>query len=242
MNCARHGIRGPGHLRTWGAGGAMLWCHKGVTYDIWGDRRLRGSLVLMISEETEVFMGPWEPCWGVFSLTISEETGFSWVSSPYDVWGDGGLQESLVLMISEERGGSSWVSGLYDIWGNGGLHGSLVFTISEEMGVFMGLWSLWCLRRWGSLVLLISEETRGPCWQVFFQFLSRVWLFVTWWITAHQASLSITSSRSLLKLRSIEWVMPSNHLILCSQGSSNKLNPSFVHNTFVKNNHFFVWS
>ena len=35
------------------------------------------------------------------------------------------------------------------------------------------------------------------------------------WISAHQASLSITNSRSLLKLMSIESVMPSNHLILC---------------------------
>ena len=35
------------------------------------------------------------------------------------------------------------------------------------------------------------------------------------WTTAHQASLSITNSRSLLKLMSIEWVMPSNHLIVC---------------------------
>ena len=38
---------------------------------------------------------------------------------------------------------------------------------------------------------------------------------VTPWTAAHQASLSITNSRSLLKLRSIESVMPSNHLILC---------------------------
>ena len=35
------------------------------------------------------------------------------------------------------------------------------------------------------------------------------------WTTAHQASLSITNSRSSLKLMSIEWVMPSNHLIVC---------------------------
>ena len=48
-----------------------------------------------------------------------------------------------------------------------------------------------------------------------FQSLSRVWLFATPWITAHQASLSITNSRNLSKLMSIESVMPSNHLILC---------------------------
>ena len=46
------------------------------------------------------------------------------------------------------------------------------------------------------------------------QSLSRVWLFVTPWITAHQASLSITNSRSSLRLTSIESVMPSSHLIL----------------------------
>ena len=47
------------------------------------------------------------------------------------------------------------------------------------------------------------------------QLLSRVRLFATPWIAAHQASLSIANSRSLLKLISIESVMPSKHLILC---------------------------
>ena len=47
------------------------------------------------------------------------------------------------------------------------------------------------------------------------QSLSHIWLLVTPWTTAHQASLSITNSRSLLKLMSIELVMPTNHLILC---------------------------
>ena len=48
-----------------------------------------------------------------------------------------------------------------------------------------------------------------------FQSLSRVQLFVTPWTAACQASLSITNSQSLLKLMSIELVMPSKHLILC---------------------------
>ena len=48
------------------------------------------------------------------------------------------------------------------------------------------------------------------------QSLSRVWLFATPWTVAYQASLSITNSQSLLKLMSIELVMPSNHLILYS--------------------------
>ena len=47
------------------------------------------------------------------------------------------------------------------------------------------------------------------------QSLSSVWLFETPWPAAHQASLSIINSQSLLKLMSIEPVMPSNHLILC---------------------------
>ena len=47
------------------------------------------------------------------------------------------------------------------------------------------------------------------------QSLSRVQLFTTPWITAHQASLSITTSRSSLRLTSIESVMSSSHLILC---------------------------
>ena len=48
-----------------------------------------------------------------------------------------------------------------------------------------------------------------------FQSLSRVRLFVTPWIAACQASLSITISQSSLKLTSIELVMPSSHIILC---------------------------
>ena len=47
------------------------------------------------------------------------------------------------------------------------------------------------------------------------QLLSHVLLFTTPWTAVCQASLSITNSRSLLKLMSIESMMPSNHLILC---------------------------
>ena len=47
------------------------------------------------------------------------------------------------------------------------------------------------------------------------QLLSHVWLFATPWTTAHQASLSITNSYTLLNLMSIMLVMPSSHLILC---------------------------
>ena len=50
---------------------------------------------------------------------------------------------------------------------------------------------------------------------VIVQFVSHVQLFATPWTAAHQTSLSITNSQSLLKLMSIESVTPSNHLILC---------------------------
>ena len=55
------------------------------------------------------------------------------------------------------------------------------------------------------------------CWLFYMlvQSLSPVWLFVTPWTAARQASLSITKSWSSLRLMSIESVMPSSHLILC---------------------------
>ena len=58
------------------------------------------------------------------------------------------------------------------------------------------------------------------------QSLSCVWLFVTPWTAAHQTSLSITNSKSLLKLMSIESVMPSNHLILCCSLLLSSIFPS----------------
>ena len=62
----------------------------------------------------------------------------------------------------------------------------------------------------------VRDVKQRQTWKVAVaQSLSRVWLFVTPWTAAHQASLFITNSRSLLKLKSIESVMPSNHLILC---------------------------
>ena len=57
-----------------------------------------------------------------------------------------------------------------------------------------------------------EAPTRGA---VVVQLLSRVRLFVTPWAVARQASLSFTVSWSLLKLMSIDSVMPSSHLILC---------------------------
>ena len=62
------------------------------------------------------------------------------------------------------------------------------------------------------------------------QSLSSVQLFVTPWRAAHQASLSIINCQSLLKLMSIESVMPSNHLTLCHP---LLLLPSIFHNIRV---------
>ena len=73
-----------------------------------------------------------------------------------------------------------------------------------------------------SLFLVLSNATetlhksRILCLQFsLVQSLSRVWLFVTPWTVAHQASMSITNSQSSLRFASIESVMPSSHLILC---------------------------
>ena len=71
-----------------------------------------------------------------------------------------------------------------------------------------------------------EHESKPSTWAFSFQFssvqlLSRVQLFATPWIAAHQASLSITNSQSLLKLMSIESVMPSSHLILCHPPAPN---------------------
>ena len=76
-----------------------------------------------------------------------------------------------------------------------------------EKGTLLHCWWEYTLVQslWGTLSVQFSSV----------QSLSHVWLFVTSWTKAQQASLSITSSWSLLKLMSIEPVMPSNHLILC---------------------------
>ena len=66
------------------------------------------------------------------------------------------------------------------------------------------------------IVPLIYLTSKQVCFLNFssVQSLSRVWLFGTPWLAARQASLSITNSRSSLRLMSIESVMPSSHLIL----------------------------
>ena len=72
--------------------------------------------------------------------------------------------------------------------------------------------------------LLVSFHYLGSFSSV--QLLSRVQLFVTLWTAACQASLSIINIQSLLKLMSIESVMPSNHLILCGPLLPPSVSPS----------------
>ena len=66
-----------------------------------------------------------------------------------------------------------------------------------------------------SCVFQVTSGSQEPIQFSSVQSLSRVRLFATPWIATHQASLSITNSRSSLRLTSIELVMPSSHLILC---------------------------
>ena len=65
------------------------------------------------------------------------------------------------------------------------------------------------------LRFFLQQFQKHSCSVSSVQSLSRVWLFVTPWIAARQASLSISNSQSLLKLMSIKSVMLSSHLILC---------------------------
>ena len=69
------------------------------------------------------------------------------------------------------------------------------------------------------------------------QLLNQVRLFVTPWTAARQASLSLTNTQSLLRLTSIELVMPSNHLILCSP-SLNHLIPFSHFQSFPESGSF----
>ena len=83
---------------------------------------------------------------------------------------------------------------------------------NKMLNIQMSYFLMWtsCPTRYLSLQILNQRLLHCSV-----QSLSRVWLFVTPWISARQASLSITNSRSSLRLTSVESVMPSSHLILC---------------------------
>ena len=90
------------------------------------------------------------------------------------------------------------------------------------LGSFITPYGILLIINWGILITIIAKCFRGDIdahikklYISSVQSLSRVRLFTTPWITARQASLSVSNSRSLLRLMSIESVMPSSHLILC---------------------------
>ena len=88
------------------------------------------------------------------------------------------------------------------------------FVTDTERKILMN--EIWGLQYIWEIHLYILIKKMERCYQIRSdQWLSRVRLFVTPWIAALQASLSITNSRSSLRLTSIESVMPSSHLILC---------------------------
>ena len=96
-----------------------------------------------------------------------------------------------------------------------GLFLFVIFFFNELLLFLICVWQRtialdwgWCLR--GEVQRRSRLETPSSV-----QSLHHVWLFATPWTAAHQTSLSITNSWSLLKLMSIESVMPSNHLLLC---------------------------
>ena len=88
---------------------------------------------------------------------------------------------------------------------------SVLLALSGNIISFCAFWPLIM----HPLPCAYFREPESPKVFLIVQSLSCVWLFATPWTAACQASLSITISQSLLKLMSIESVMPSNHLILC---------------------------
>ena len=99
------------------------------------------------------------------------------------------------------------------------IHCLTLLNIQQTPILYLYFWHLFCHLE--LLFLVISSCVEGLSFLLYCsefssdQFISCVWLFATPWTAARQASLSITNSRRLLKLMSIESVMPSNHLILC---------------------------
>ena len=104
--------------------------------------------------------------------------------------------------------------GIRELW----IKTAINYFIFSRMTKFQKTQHQMLVRVWNnknSYSLLQRPQNRMQNATLSVQSLSRVWLFVTPWIAARQASLSNTNSRSPPKLMSIKLVMPSNHLILC---------------------------
>ena len=153
--------------------------------------------------------------WILYQLSYQGSPFFSWISRS-DQRGSGGRVSGYQVWLQcgtlQVPGGSEW--------GQWRQHKGSEEALGVGSSILLSLWlfPLWlfppsCLSTLNAQVLclltLTSTHTLSSV-----QF-SCVWIFATPWTAAHQASLSITNSQSLLKLMSIESVMPSNHLILC---------------------------
>ena len=115
-------------------------------------------------------------------------------------------------------GGVSLISGLGRSLGGGFSNPVQISCLENSMG--RGVWWATVHRVAQSLTRLKQLSTRVNAQheilgQTVVQSLSRVRLFVTPWIAAHQAPLSFTVSQSLLKFMSLESVILSNHFMLC---------------------------
>ena len=97
-----------------------------------------------------------------------------------------------------------------------------MYVLQKKIHSFLSLdiFPCWPTPAFCSYLLYLFNVSRFPVLLVVVQLLSCVWLFVTPWTATLQASLSSTISQSFLKLKSIESVMLSNHLILCCPLSS----------------------
>ena len=96
-------------------------------------------------------------------------------------------------------------------------------VIDPYKGILLSRKTNGCMQQYGWLSIMLNERSQTkksrycmiPLTFSSVQLFTCVRLFATPWIATHQASLSITNSRSLPKLMSIKSVMPSSHLFLC---------------------------
>ena len=120
----------------------------------------------------------------------------------------------VTLIMFRSKGKVAWWEGL---WLNAvSLQQKKLFSYWNTFLPIHKLWCLYCVTKAKFHILHLEELIIVSCNSKFssVQSLNRGWLFATPWTAACQASLSITNSRSLLKLMSIKLVMPFNHLIL----------------------------
>ena len=113
----------------------------------------------------------------------------------------------------------TWFPGSPSLW-SGSCSPCDLNSMCSSFSEWWNTWDQTLKAHWGSGCRLpkswsCSQGQVLRILSVVVQSLSRVWLFETPWTAAHKTSLSLTISWSLLKLVSIELVMPSSHLILC---------------------------